>query len=235
MTGVKRRPCRTSINGLFIKSLSVREAKELSQKHTTLANEGLQSEEVSEQLILELFALACDENGESFDEFSCLDSIEQLSLEEFNAFANAIKEALVPGEAAVRSVNTDWTQQVRTLLLANGSPLETVDNLDLDDMRHLYAALRLGLWGPFGEYKRAYYSLAKQNEIAEILRATALGKKFKATPFARYHELFPTIEEAESLGAGSIQRFQSKKQQMAAKAVLALGGDVPAWIANALS
>lgn len=131
-------------------------------------------------------------------------------------------------------MNSDWYTQVRVLLLANGSPLETVDNLSIEDVRHLYSALRLGLWGPFGEYRRTYYSLAKQNEIAEILRATAMGKKFKATPFVKYYEIFPTIDEAETLGAGSIQRFKSKENQMATRAILALGGTPPSWLTQQL-
>lgn len=62
-----------------------------------------------------------------------------------------------------------------------------------------------------------------------------MGKKFKATPFVKYYEIFPTIDDAESLGAGSVQRFKSKENQMAAKALLALGGDAPAWLKNQLS
>ncbi|MBQ2262717.1 MAG: hypothetical protein II336_15265 [Loktanella sp.] len=62
------------------------------------------------------------------------------------------------------------------------------------------------------------------------MRATALGKKFKPTPFTSYHELFDEIEDAQTLGTGSAIRKIRKTQSMATKAVLALGGDVPVWL-----
>jgi hypothetical protein len=120
------------------------------------------------------------------------------------------------------------------LLLANGASIETVDNLDIEDARHLYSALRLGLWGPFGQSHQSYFQMAKLNEGIEIQRAVAMGKKFKPTPFARYHEIFPTMSEAETLGLGSIARAAQKEKSMAMKAVIALGGDAPAWIKNAV-
>lgn len=120
-------------------------------------------------------------------------------------------------------------------MLANGSSLETVDNLDIEDLRHLYSALKLGLWGPFKDYRQSYFALAKQNEIAELLRATALGKRFKATPFAKYHQLFPTIDAAETLGHGVSARHEHNQQSMALKAAASLGGKVPAWIASEIS
>lgn len=98
-------------------------------------------------------------------------------------------------------------------------------------MRHLYSALRLGLWGPYGEYTRSYYQLAKQNETSEILRATAMGKKFKPTPFPEFHVLFPAIDNAQGLGFASAARAFKKQQSMAQKSAIALGGNVPDWIA----
>lgn len=105
-----------------------------------------------------------------------------------------------------KKVATDWIIQVRTLLLANGSSLDTVDNLTIEDARHLYSALRLGLWGPFIHYRTAYYGLTKQNEIAEILRATAMGKKFKPSQFPSYAYLFPHIRRSRNIGAGDIDQ-----------------------------
>lgn len=87
----------------------------------------------------------------------------------------------------------------------------------------------MGLWGPFGDYRRTYYSLAKQNETSEILRATALGKKFKATPFATYSEIFPEIENAETLSVGSTVRLKKKQASLAEKALAAFGDSVPDW------
>lgn len=102
-------------------------------------------------------------------------------------------------------------------------------------MRHIFTVFRLGLVGPFGEYKRAYYALAKQNEIAEILRATAMGKKFKATPFAKFHELFPEIDAAETLGVGPDIRKVKSQKTIALKAVMSLGSDgAPAWLKEAM-
>ncbi|WP_409666839.1 hypothetical protein [Acinetobacter sp.] len=104
--------------------------------------------------------------------------------------------------------------------------------MGVDDYRHLYSALRMGLWGPYGSYRQSYYILAKQNETSEILRATAMGKKFKPTPFASYHELFEDVENAESLGFGTAAREKRKSQNLAQRAVMALGGDIPAWISE---
>lgn len=104
--------------------------------------------------------------------------------------------------------------------------------MNIEDMRHMYSALRLGLWGPYGQAKQAYFNLAKQNEIAEILRATAMGKKFKPTPFAQYHELFPTLDEAETLGTSSVIREHNNEKNMAKKAFMSLGGNAPAWLTS---
>ncbi|QCO57442.1 hypothetical protein EOK75_17155 (plasmid) [Pseudorhodobacter turbinis] len=90
--------------------------------------------------------------------------------------------------------------------------------------------MQMGLWGPYGEQRNVYYQLAKFNEIAEILRATALGKRFKATPFSKFHEIFPIISEAESLGRGAASRKIIKQNSMATNAINSLGGDMPAWI-----
>lgn len=88
----------TSIEGFFIKSLSIAEQKEIAKAHSKIRKEDLEDEKVSAELTMKLFGLACNENGEQFDEFKTIEEIEKLSVPEFNMFANAIKEALAPGE-----------------------------------------------------------------------------------------------------------------------------------------
>lgn len=94
----KKKVVETSIPGFYIRSLNIKESKAMAKSHAGLTPEDFQDEKTSERLTMELFALACDEKGESFEEFETYEAIEQLSLEEFNAFANAIKEALVPSK-----------------------------------------------------------------------------------------------------------------------------------------
>lgn len=90
----------TSIPGFYIKALSIRAAQELAESHQALTQEDLRSKEKSRELTMTLFGLACDEKGESFDEFASYEEIENLSLDEFNEFAEAIKDALVPGTSS---------------------------------------------------------------------------------------------------------------------------------------
>lgn len=62
-----------------------------------------------------------------------------------------------------------------------------------------------------------------------------MGKKFKPSQFPSYADLFPHIEEAETLGQGTSIRKSKKQFGMAAKAAVALGGNAPAWIIDNLS
>ncbi len=95
-----KKTIETSIDGFYIKALTIAESKAIAKSHSELSAEDLADEKVSEELTMKLFALACDENGEAFEEFESFQSIEQLSVDEFNLFANAIKDALVPGAAS---------------------------------------------------------------------------------------------------------------------------------------
>ncbi|MBQ2262718.1 MAG: hypothetical protein II336_15270 [Loktanella sp.] len=90
----------TSIEGFYIRSLTIAESKEIVRAHSSLTEDDLLDSELSEKLTSQLFGLACDENGEPFDEFKTYEDIEKLSLDEFNLFAEAIKDALVPGTAS---------------------------------------------------------------------------------------------------------------------------------------
>jgi hypothetical protein len=93
----KKKVIETSVPGFYIKALSISESKEIAQAHAKLTAEDLQNEQTNIDLTLKLFGLACDADGEAFEEFATYADIEKLSLTEFNLFANAIKEALVPG------------------------------------------------------------------------------------------------------------------------------------------
>jgi cyclopropane fatty-acyl-phospholipid synthase-like methyltransferase len=92
----KKEVLETSIEGFYIRALSIAESKEIAKAHSSLTEDDLKSESVTEELTMKLFDLACDATGEKFDEFASFGEIEKLSVEEFNAFANAIKDALVP-------------------------------------------------------------------------------------------------------------------------------------------
>ncbi|MFN3895741.1 MAG: hypothetical protein ACK4KU_14525 [Acinetobacter sp.] len=96
----KKKVIETEIDGFYIRSLTISESKEIVKAHSTLTEDDLINEELSQKLTMQLFGLACDEHGEAFDEFSTYDEVEKLSLEEFNMFANAIKNALVPGASS---------------------------------------------------------------------------------------------------------------------------------------
>lgn len=98
----KKKVIETSIDGFYIRALTIKESKELAKAHSNLSEADLQDEAKARELTMSLFALACDAKGESFDEFATFEAIEELSLEEFNMFANAIKEALIPGDASVK-------------------------------------------------------------------------------------------------------------------------------------
>lgn len=90
----------TTIDGFYIKSLTIAESKAIAKAHSQLTADDLADEKISEDLTMKLFSLACDETGEAFEEFETYEKIESLSIDEFNLFANAIKEALVPGAAS---------------------------------------------------------------------------------------------------------------------------------------
>lgn len=90
----------TSIPGFYIKALSIAESKELAKAHSNLTADEVLDEKKSEELTMRLFGLACDETGDSFEEFATYQEVEKLSVEEFNLFANAIKDALVPGASS---------------------------------------------------------------------------------------------------------------------------------------
>lgn len=96
----KKEVIETSIKGFYIKALTIKESKEIVDSQTGLTAEQLMDEEFAKKLTMKLFSLACDENGEAFDEFETYEKIEELSIEEFNMFADAIKEALIPGAAS---------------------------------------------------------------------------------------------------------------------------------------
>jgi hypothetical protein len=93
----KKKVLATSIPGFYIRALSIKESQELAVSYQSLSQDELKSEEKSQELTMALFGLACDEKGESFDEFATYEEIGKLTLEEFNEFATAIKDALVPG------------------------------------------------------------------------------------------------------------------------------------------
>lgn len=98
----KKKVVETSIPGFYIKALTIIESKKLAEQHANIKPEDLKDDVKAQELTLSLFALACDENGQPFDEFATYTDIEQLSLEEFNMFAEAIKDALVPGNSATK-------------------------------------------------------------------------------------------------------------------------------------
>lgn len=119
-------------------------------------------------------------------------------------------------------------------MLANGSPLETVDNLPLSDLKNLYAALQQGLWGPFKDYSIAQTLYCSLHAIRDTQVAVVMGKKHKPTKPLVFHELFPAIDEAASLGTGGESRKIKTENQIAKSAVVALGGQAPKWITDAL-
>ena len=124
--------------------------------------------------------------------------------------------------------------QVRTLLLANGSSLTTVDNLPIEDVIDLYQTLRAGLWGPYGETYRAYNTYLSLHMNKEVAVAVASGKKYKATKPLDFHELFPVIDDYMTLGDGKDSRKAKKTQSMATRALLSMPIEgAPQWLREA--
>lgn len=121
--------------------------------------------------------------------------------------------------------------QVRTYLLANGSPLSTVDALPLEDAKALYVTLHAGLWGPYGEAHRAYGLYCSQHLQKEVTVAVAAGKKYKATPAVPFHEMFAVVEDFHTLGGGGDARSQKKRGNNAIKMLSVLPSEgAPDWL-----
>lgn len=125
---------------------------------------------------------------------------------------------------------------MRTLLLANGSSLTTVDELPLEDAQNLYVALQAGLWGPFSHSRNVYLLLAQLHLNKEVAIAAASGKKYRPSEFPEFHKIFPDIEDYQSLGTGEVRRERKLAEQMAKKAALAIPMEgAPSWLKEAMS
>ncbi len=98
----KKKVIETEIEGFYIKALSIKESKEIAKVHGELSKKVDKDDKANEKITMKLFGLACDKDGEAFDEFATFESIEELDIEEFNMFANAIKDALVPGASSAK-------------------------------------------------------------------------------------------------------------------------------------
>jgi hypothetical protein len=116
-------------------------------------------------------------------------------------------------------------------MLANGSDLNTVDNLSIEDAKALYETLRAGLWGPYGAAHQSYSTYLSLHVSKEVAIAVASGKKYKATPPREFHEMYPTIDDYMTLGLGKVSREHKTKSSMAAQALLAIPTEgAPSWL-----
>ena len=119
-------------------------------------------------------------------------------------------------------------------MLANGSSLSTVDELPLEDAHALYATLRNGLWGPYGNFYQSYNTYLSMHMNKEVAVAVASGKKYKATKPLAFHELFPVVDDYMTLGQGVVVREVKTKKSIATSALLSLPTDgAPAWLVAA--
>ena len=100
--------------------------------------------------------------------------------------------------------------QVRTLLLANGSSIETVENLSATDFKNLYVALKMGLWGPIKDYRIADVQIGYQHQLGQMAGAWTV-KGFKYREPLPFHELFPIVDQFETLGKG--EKLREHKQE----------------------
>jgi len=119
-------------------------------------------------------------------------------------------------------------------MLANGSSLATVDDLTIEDAKALYVTLQSGLWGPYGEAHSVYALYCAQHLQKEVAVAVASGKKYKATPARKFHEVFPVIEDFHSLGLGVVERGRAKDNNLALQMLSVLPTEgAPEWLLEA--
>ena len=125
---------------------------------------------------------------------------------------------------------------MRIFLLASGSSPATIDDLTLEDAQDLYVTLQSGLWGPFGKARDEYNNICYLHLNKEVAVAVASGKKYKATPAPKFHDLYPTVEDFQSLGFGEGNRVRKAEEDMAKRAAMSLQIDgAPAWLKQAVS
>lgn len=66
--------------------------------------------------------------------------------------------------------------------------------------------------------------------------AVASGKKYKATPPPKFHDLYPAVEDFQSLGFGEGNRVRKAEEDMAKRAAMSLQIDgAPAWLKQVVS
>lgn len=106
--------------------------------------------------------------------------------------------------------------------------------MPLSDLQNLYAALQLGLWGYTKDYTLAHNQYLSLYNLSELQAIMIAGKKHKSKPPLRFHEMFPPIDDAASLGRGDQRRRIISEHQKAKNAVKALvGTGAPAWLVQA--
>jgi hypothetical protein len=121
--------------------------------------------------------------------------------------------------------------QVRTLLLASGSDLETVDSLSVEDYHNLYISMQMGLWGPYKSYLIAHTISQRLDMIHDRQGQVVMGKKWKPVQPAKFHELFPEIDKAASLGKGENRRKEKRFQKSLQSFITP---DAPDWLKQSL-
>jgi hypothetical protein len=89
----------------------------------------------------------------------------------------------------------------------------------------------MGLWGPYGQYIQGYHSYVQLHNDTQTSIALAVGKKYKPTRAPTFHDLFPYVDAAMSLGTAAERRREKSNSELAIKAASALiSEDAPAWL-----
>lgn len=107
----------------------------------------------------------------------------------------------------------------------------------MSDQKNLFAALQQGLWGPIGQYSIAYQQYAMLHSINDTQVAVVAGKKHKRMEPMKFFEIYPTVDDAASLGTASEKRRTKTEAELSVKAALALGdtSGMSDWMKELLS
>ena len=121
-------------------------------------------------------------------------------------------------------------------MLANGSPLETVDNLPLSDAKALFSALQLGLIWAGKDYAIASTSLSQGNGVQQAIYQTH-SPKYKPSPSPTLADLFPSVEKAMSLSSLTKKERDRANEELQAKkaAVAVVDSGAPEWLRKAVT
>lgn len=89
----------TAAKGFYVKALTMQQVKDLASKRAELSSD-LSNEKNIEELTVLNFSLACDKDGNTFEDLTTYEGITRIPMADLNYYNRLISEALEPGVKA---------------------------------------------------------------------------------------------------------------------------------------